>query len=204
MLQLARFCICKGKPRELKHALLSTPPQHENPQDGHGHREADGRFVLPILTIQLPGKSLRRRRRGRKPRPKHRDPRHVLHKCSVILPLEFALFPPNYHRIKNREIGGQQQRGNPRMAGHGKSGGKKHASEVQRIPCECIRARGRQLLVLAKVSRGITANEQPANGNSRSPEEPLHLRPGEPEGRDADRISHGHTPADPKICLGVQ
>jgi hypothetical protein len=137
------------------------------------------------------------------PRPKHRDLRHVLHKCGAILPLEFALFPLNYHRIKNREIGSQQECGNPRMARHGKSCGKKNAAQIQGVACESIRSRGRQLLVLAKMARGISANEQPANCNSHSAEQPLHLRPRKPEGRDTHRVSNRDSPANPKICFGI-
>src|SRR6267154_4152106 len=90
------------------------------------------------------------------------------------------------------------------MARHRKSRGKKHASQIQRVSSESIGARGRQLLVFAEMAGGISAQEQSQNCNSHSAEQPLHLRPGKPERRDAHRVSRADTPADPKICRGAQ
>ena len=88
------------------------------------------------------------------------------------------------------------------MTRNGKSSGKQHASQVQRISSKSVRARDRQLLVLAEMPGGVSAHEQAQNRNSHPAEQPFHLRPGEPECGDADRISHPDTPPDPKICLG--
>jgi hypothetical protein len=182
----------------------SAVHQHENQQNCHRHREADGRFIFPIPPVERPRKSFRRCHCGRKPRPECGDLRCVFHKCGAVERLEFGLLAPNYSGIKDREIGGKQQRGNPRVARHRKSCGKKHASQIQRVPSESIRSRSRQLFVLAEMSRGISAQEQSQNCNSRSAEQPLHLWPRKPECRDADRVSRTDTPPGPKICRGAQ
>jgi hypothetical protein len=191
-----------GKTQQIE--ACSTVYQHDYPKDCHRHREPDGRFILSILPVQQPRKSFRRCQSGRKPRPECGDLRCIFYKCGAVERLEFGLLAPNYSGIKDREIGGKQQRGNPRVARHRKSCGKKHASQIQRVPSESIRSRSRQLFVLAEMSRGISAQEQSQNCNSRSAEQPLHLWPRKPECRDADRVSRTDTPPGPKICRGAQ
>src|ERR1700730_4890006 len=90
------------------------------------------------------------------------------------------------------------------MTRHRKSRRKKNASQIQRVPSECVWTRDRQLLVFAEMPRGISAKEEPQNCNARSTEQPFHLWPRKPECRDADRVSHADTPPDPKICHGFQ
>jgi hypothetical protein len=78
-----------------------------------------------------------------------------------------------------------------------------HTSQIQRVSSECVRPRDRQLLVFAKMSRGISAQEQAQKCNAHSAKQPLHLRPREPERRNADRVSHPDAPSNPKICRGT-
>ena len=185
-------------------ALRPNPPQHECQQDCHRHHEADGRFIFPILAVERPRKSVRRRYSGGNTRPERRDLRCIFDKCSAVFRLEFGLLPADYDRIKNCEVCSQHQRGNPRMARHRKSQCKKNASQIQRVPSESVRARDRQLFVLAEMSRGISAQEQPEDCNSHAAEQPFYLRPGKPERSDADRVPYADTPPNPKICRGAQ
>jgi len=184
--------------------LRSAPPQHEKQQDRHRHRKTDARFIFPVFTVERPRKSFRRRHGWRKPRPECGDTRSVLDKRVAVMHLKLGLLPPNHDRIKNREIRGQQQRGNPGVARHRKSGGKEHASQIQRIPSEGVGPRSCKLLVLAEVSGSIAAQQQPANRNAHAAEQPLHLRTRKPERGDANRVSHADAPANPKVCFGTQ
>src|SRR6266851_5955661 len=89
------------------------------------------------------------------------------------------------------------------MACDGKAGGQQHTAHVQRISRVGVWPRKRQLFVLAEMPRGVSAHQQPNRGDPHSAKKPFRLRARKTERRDANRVSHTNSPANPEICPGA-
>src|ERR1700687_5279851 len=85
------------------------------------------------------------------------------------------------------------------MARHGKAGGQQHTAQIQRVSRISVRPRSCQLLVFAKMSRGITACEQSHRGNPNSEKKRFRLRTCKPERGNSNRVPPANSPANPEI-----